>query len=390
MWSSPKFDYIVNASRRANPDNHLLILDHIAFHMRLPPFLRRDDWDISVDRSVQTWNYVCQALCIFGMSAFFGLRLYTRLYVIRVFGKEDWTCLIAWFLGVSYSVISIIMGHYGGGLHYSDVPVEYHVPFGKTVYVTMVMYGPTAYVTKVCLLWVMTRVFSPVHTAVIFIYIFMGIMLAYYIPVLIVKVRICNPIARFWDTNIDGTCLDQRTIILADAVISVASDFVILVLPLILTMHLHMSMKKKIRVAVVLGAGGFAVLASIIRLVLIVVTGQSKDITLAFMRINMLGNVEVSVGVICTCLPAFLTFVRYIEHKYPSSRTTSTSQHRMKIEVRNAEPAEDTWVNTVHGNSTIRTTIEGDTNAPQVSGALSYDSTGITRTVNILTHVETQ
>jgi hypothetical protein len=282
------------------------------------------------------------------------------------------------------------MGHYGGGLHYSDVPVEYHIPFEKTVYVTMVMYGPTAYVTKVCLLWVMTRIFSPVHNAVIFIYIFIGIMLAYYIPVLVVKIRICNPIARFWDINIDGTCLNQRTIILADAVISVASDFVILILPLVLTIHLQMSTKKKIKVAAVLGAGGFAVLASIIRLVLIVITGQSKDITLAFMRINMLGNVEVSIGVICTCLPALLTFVRYIDHKYPSSRAIRTSQYRMKVEMRNAEPAEDTWLNIVPGNSTIRTTIRGDASAPQVSGALSYDSTGITRSVNILTHVETQ
>lgn len=152
-----------------------------------------------------------------------------------------------------------------------------------------------------------------------------------------------------------------------------------------------MSTKKKIRVAAVLGAGGFAVLASIIRVVLIVVTGQSKDITLAFMRINMLGNVEVSIGVICTCLPALLTFVRYINH-YRSSRATATrtSPHRVMVERRDAEPAEDTWANFVQGHLTIRTTIQGDANNPEDSGTLSHCSGGITRTVNILTHVETQ
>lgn len=377
--------------RRVDQAKHSSILDHITFHMRLPPFVHREDWDTSINRSVQTWNYVCQSLCIFGMSAFFSIRLYTRLYIIRGFGKEDWTCLISWFLGVCYSVIAIIMGHYGGGLHYSDVPVEYRIPFEKTVYVTMVMYGPTVYVTKVCLLWIMTQVFSPVHIAVILIYIFMGIMFAYYLAVLVVKIMICNPIARFWDTSIDGTCLDQKSIILADAVISVASDFVILILPLLLTIDLQMSTKKKIRVAAVLGAGGFAVLASIIRVVLIVVTGQSKDITLAFMRINMLGNVEVSIGVICTCLPALLTFVRYINN-YRSSRATATrtSPHRLMVERRDAEPAEDTWANFVQGHLTIRTTIQGDANNPEDSGTLSHCSGGITRTVNILTHVETQ
>lgn len=153
----------------------------------------------------------------------------------------------------------------------------------------MVMYGPTAYLTKVCLLWIMTRVFSPFKKCVWFIKIFMGVMLAYYIPAVIVKIRVCNPISKFWDPNIDGTCLDQTAIILADAVVSVVSDLIVLILPLPLTLTLQMSAKKKLRVMGILGAGGLAVAASIIRLILIVLTGQSKDVSLAFMRINMLG-----------------------------------------------------------------------------------------------------
>jgi hypothetical protein len=138
----------------------------------------------------------------------------------------------------------------------------------------------------------MTRVFSPFRKAVIFIYAFMGIMLAYYIPAVIVKIRICSPIASFWDQDIKGTCLDQASIILADAVVSMVSDLIILLLPLPLTMSLQMPKKKKIRVIALLGAGGLAVTSSVIRLALIVTTGQSKDSTYAFMRINMLGYVH--------------------------------------------------------------------------------------------------
>jgi hypothetical protein len=116
-------------------------------------------------------------------------------------------------------------------------------------------------------------------------------MLAYYIPAVIVKVRICSPVARFWDHTIDGTCLNETSIIMADAVVSVISDLIILILPLPLTLSLQMNTKKKMRVMGILGAGGLAVAASIIRLALIVVTGQSKDLSLAFMRINMLGYV---------------------------------------------------------------------------------------------------
>lgn len=153
----------------------------------------------------------------------------------------------------------------------------------------MVMYGPTAYLTKVCLLWIMTRVFSPFKKTVWFIYGFMALMLAFYVPVVIVKIRICDPISKFWDHSVQGSCLDQTAIILADAVVSVVSDLIILILPLPLTMSLQMPRRKKLRVVGLLGAGGMAVAASIIRLALIVTTGQSKDATLAFMRINMLG-----------------------------------------------------------------------------------------------------
>jgi hypothetical protein len=156
----------------------------------------------------------------------------------------------------------------------------------------MVMYGPTAFLTKVCLLWIMARVFSPFRKYVIFIRVFTGLMLAYYIPAVIVKIRICSPISRFWDKTIDGTCLDQTAIILADAVVSSVSDLIILILPLPLTWSLQMTTKRKMRVMGILGAGGLAVAASIIRLALIVATGQSKDGSLAFMRINMLGYVH--------------------------------------------------------------------------------------------------
>lgn len=155
----------------------------------------------------------------------------------------------------------------------------------------MVMYGPTAFLTKISLLWIMTRVFSPYRKAVFFIYIFLVIMLLYYIPAVIVKIRICNPIGKFWDDSINGSCLDQSAIILADAVVSVVSDAIILILPLPLTLSLQMSMRKKVRVMGILGAGGLACASSVVRLILILKTGQSKDGTYSFMRINMFGCV---------------------------------------------------------------------------------------------------
>lgn len=153
----------------------------------------------------------------------------------------------------------------------------------------MVMYGPMAFLTKTSLLLIMTRVFSPYKKTVIFIYIILGIMLAYYIPAVIVKIRICSPISYFWTKTGHGTCLDESAIILADAVVSVVSDLVILTLPLPLTLSLQMPFRKKMRVMAILGAGGLACASSIIRLIFIVDFASSPDGTYQFMRINMFG-----------------------------------------------------------------------------------------------------
>lgn len=289
----------------------------------------------------------------------------------------------------------------------------------------MVMYGPTAYLTKVLLLWIIARVFSPFRKSVLFIYGFMILMLAYYIPAVIVKIRICSPISFFWNPDIEGTCLDEASIILADAVVSCVSDLIILILPLPLTMTLQMSSRKKIRVIAILGAGGMAVASSIIRLVLIVLTGQSKDATLAFMRINMLGyvllglfslpshgfglltmysykrNAEIAIGVICTCLPSLSALLKRILNEYSSDRPTYESDYnltslrnqskmersRKQMSVQEAGSDEDMLVYNAQSNPT-QTIIHGTTEERGFSHASTLGGIGITKTVNVSTSVE--
>ncbi|KAL4947640.1 hypothetical protein BDW69DRAFT_190005 [Aspergillus filifer] len=291
--------------------------------------------DHHVDRSMQKWNYATQSLCIIFMTVFFGLRVYTRASLQRNWEPEDWCCLSAWCLGLAYSAIALAMSRYGGGVHWDDVPEEYHIPFQKLTYVTMVMYGPTAYLTKLTLLWIMTRVFSPFRKWVIFIYVFLVLMLLYYIPAVIIKIRICMPISKFWNEEQSGSCLDRNAIILADAVVSVISDLIVLIMPLPLTMRLQMSKKKKLRVIGILGAGGLACAASIVRLILIQLTGKSRDATIAFMRVNMFGNAEIAIGVICACLPALSALISQKYHEYSSDRYNSHESEYHLSQMRN-------------------------------------------------------
>ncbi|KAE8380920.1 hypothetical protein BDV26DRAFT_279218 [Aspergillus bertholletiae] len=218
-----------------------------------------------IDRTVQHWNTAMQIVCISTTTAFVALRIYTRMAVLDGLAKED----------VSF---------YGGGIPIDDVSVHDQRTFRKAVYGTMIIYGPAAYLTKLCLLWIMTRVFHPFRKAVIFIYVFLGLMLAFYIPMLIVKVRICNPIFKFWAPATPGSCLSLFAITLADAVVSVSSDLAVLIIPIVLTSMLHLPIRRKVRVVVLLSAGGLACASSIARLILIISTANSQDLTMSFLR----------------------------------------------------------------------------------------------------------
>lgn len=150
---------------------------------------------------------------------------------------------------------------------------------------------------KIALLSILTRIFAPYRGKVWFIYIFLGCLCTYYTVALIVKIRICNPVPYYWlgaTLPGGGTCLDQTAALVADSVISLVSDIIILILPLPLTWSLQMSRNKKLRVIGLLSAGGLATAFSLYRLVLVLKRGQSEDQSIVFMCVILSGYVTKS------------------------------------------------------------------------------------------------
>ena len=136
------------------------------------------------------------------------------------------------------------------------------------------------FVIKLALLSVMAKIFAPDRRKVIVIYASIGILLCYYIPALFLKIFFCKPISAYWyGTSGGGTCINQRNVIIADSVISIAGDLWILILPFPMIWSLHMNQAKKIRVVGILGAGGLATAFSVWRLVIMVEEGFSTNTT---------------------------------------------------------------------------------------------------------------
>ncbi|KAK6222621.1 hypothetical protein LQW54_000801 [Pestalotiopsis sp. IQ-011] len=262
---------------------------------------------------LKSLNYVTQGLTLIFVSAFMGLRIYSKMTVLRGnFGWED-------------------LSVHGGGENIWEVSKDQIEPFMKTAYATTIHYAPMALFCKLSLLLLIARVFGSVYKKTIMgIYVFMGLLVAYYCTALVIKVRPCYPVSAYWEGDM-SKCLDQTSVITADSIISVISDLAILLLPTPLTWSLNMPNKKKLRVLGVLGAGGLATAFSILRLGLIIAEGNSGNTTMVFVKVALSGNAEVGIGLICACLPAVNALIIRRNQRYAYSETYSrNAYHRSK------------------------------------------------------------
>ncbi|KAL8339273.1 hypothetical protein RB601_005858 [Gaeumannomyces tritici] len=252
---------------------------------------------------LHTVNIVTQILSLFFVSSFTLMRLYAKTVISPPLYLDDWVSIPALLLSISYAATGLVMAQHGGGYHVWEITANDLMGFNKITLILMV-----------------TRVFATSRKTVIVGHVFIVLMLCYYLPVLIIKAQICRPIEGFWDEAVRSSCFNQRAVFVADTVMSALSDTAVLCLPIPLVLTLRMTWKKRLRVLVMLSAGGVATAFSIARLVLVFQLQGSSDDPVDFVRFNLLGTAEISIGVICGCFPAVNILIR---HGCPSPQSSA-------------------------------------------------------------------
>ncbi|KOS45750.1 hypothetical protein ACN38_g3353 [Penicillium nordicum] len=258
---------------------------------------------------LHTVNLASQVSCIIVVTIFVVIRIWIKAKYHKSLNAEDYLTVAGWVLFMAFCACMLILNSYGGGYNAWDVPKTQFIKFQKTSYATTLIYVPMVFVIKLALLSVMGRVFAPDRRKVKVIYISIGVMLCYYLPALFIKIFFCVPISGYWlGTSNGGKCLDQRKVIIADSVISIAGDLWILFLPVPLIWSVQMTSAKKLRVAGILGAGGLATGFSIWRLVIMVDESKTTNTTWFWIHCVLTANAEACIGIICACLPAMNHF----------------------------------------------------------------------------------
>ncbi|RAL10702.1 uncharacterized protein BO97DRAFT_329440, partial [Aspergillus homomorphus CBS 101889] len=250
---------------------------------------------------LRTISLVTQILCCSITTICLALRLFVAFQIKRHFNIEDAFCFLSWALFFTYCICNILCGLF----------LTPHAKVSSTnqlaifYYVLTVIYAPMVLAVKITLLSILARIFTIRQVQVVSVYSVLVVTVVYYTTIFFIKVFICLPVSYFWThSDQEDQCLDKTAVIVADAIMSIATDLAIILLPAFLTTTLNLSHVKKLRASLMMGCGGLAIGFSIYRLVLVIHERDNLDSSVVYLKVLLSGNAEGGFALICSCIPA--------------------------------------------------------------------------------------
>ncbi|KAJ0163789.1 hypothetical protein CTA2_2405 [Colletotrichum tanaceti] len=266
---------------------------------------------------------------------FLAIRVYVKLLANEKFRLEDWSCLVGWIFTVMLNTPVFLMLHFGEGFRVREITAKdghpsssYQIDRLQWLYIGSLFYSPAAFFTKAAILLLTVRVFSVNKIVARTLHGLLAFFLLCYIPKEVAKAVVCIPVPAFWDPSIHNfKCINQLNLFTYDSTLSIISDLIILVVPVVLTWKVKVSTFKKIRVIRLLGADGVAVAVTVCRLFLVIERlDDPKDPTVEFIPVDWTIMGELAIGVVCACVPS----INYL-HEQRTARTGSSTSSQRQI-----------------------------------------------------------
>ncbi|OJJ64192.1 hypothetical protein ASPSYDRAFT_84214 [Aspergillus sydowii CBS 593.65] len=243
-----------------------------------------------------------------------SVRAYTRTRILKSWGWDDTTCIIAVIGSLANLGSFMKLLDLGLGLHMWDIPVTVFMSESNARFLAAgITYPWTVGFTKISILLLYKRLF-PVAKMRIAIWVgiaIIGILYGSFIIMSAVNIGICVTVG----TDISPFCDFVHTgLVIWQGASNVVTDFYLVVLPIPQVLKLKLSRKKKIGLCLTFASGLGACGASIARLIISVKNIYGGwDVMWVSGEIALYSIAEVNIGIIVACVftfPVFLTRLR--------------------------------------------------------------------------------
>ncbi|KAL7627222.1 hypothetical protein AAE478_003998 [Parahypoxylon ruwenzoriense] len=243
-----------------------------------------------------------------------GIRIWSRLGNGTKLGADDYTILVSLGFALASDGIMLAACHYGYGRHAVALSASNKFKAFKYFYLCQVTYKACINLTKASILLLYLRIFSGVKWFRWMCCFMLTCIVMYCIASVTATILQCTPVTRAFDKSINGTCIDNGQFWYANAGFSIATDVIILILPMPLVYMLQISRIQKAALIIVFALGVLygpssqlffalcVVITSCLRVTTIDIQATTPDQTYDIAS-TMWTVIEMNVAIVCACLP---------------------------------------------------------------------------------------
>ncbi|KAF2749358.1 hypothetical protein M011DRAFT_456842 [Sporormia fimetaria CBS 119925] len=248
-----------------------------------------------------------------------ALRFYTRRFLVNSISHEDLTILAALIFSIATSICQAFQVKNGMGRHIQALTMEQGINSLKALFASIMMYNFGLTLTKISIVLQYIRI-AHQKSHLRWCWALFWITILHCIDSFVTGVLSCYPVPKFWDDRIPGGCVNKPALWYANAAINIIQDIWLVALPIFILRKLFMPRREKIVLMLILGLGGFACCASVIRLNALHTVATSQDITWDNPGTATWSTIELNVGIICASLPTLRAlFAKYFPRFFSSS-----------------------------------------------------------------------
>ncbi|KAL7943616.1 putative PTH11-typeG-protein-coupled receptor [Trichoderma barbatum] len=264
--------------------------------------------------------YIPSAIFVVICPSVVALRIWARLKRSGM-GPDDWTAVAALIFALLTSGFLVASCHYGMGRHFMYIEKQNKYETLKYLYMSQVTYKAAINLTKCSILLLYLRLFIIVGWIRWACWVVLTCVVIYCVSSMIATIFQCNPIVKAFDKSLPGTCIDLAKFWFANAGFSIATDIIILLLPMPLVYQLEVPRAQKIALMAVFAIGIFVVVTSCLRVATLDIFATSPDNTYDIANV-MWTIIEPNVAVICASLPILRPLVVKL---FPSLRSKNSA-----------------------------------------------------------------
>ncbi|KAF7556822.1 hypothetical protein G7Z17_g1133 [Cylindrodendrum hubeiense] len=229
-------------------------------------------------------------------------RIWSRLRKNGHLGADDYAIFASLLFALLSSAVEVASCHFGFGHHVLTLDPADKIEALKYFYVCQVTYKASINLTKGSILLLYLRIFGKIRWFKWLCWMLIVCVTMYCIASVVATIFQCDPVPRAFNKLIEGKCIDSGKFWYANAGFSIATDLIILFMPMALVYQLQIQRAQKAALVIVFALGGFVVVTSCLRVTTIDIAATTNDLTYDISS-TMWTVIEMNVAIVCACLP---------------------------------------------------------------------------------------